>query len=159
MTKRLIIAALLIAASPLGGCWGVPNHDRISEYSTDDPEMNAAKAEGQRRLPEFFAALAAGRASDSDFMLKFDLNQNPDDPEYIWADSVRFTGDQISGRLANNPMNEAFAEGQMVPIRRSDIIDWGFFRDGVMQGNFTTRVQLIDMPPEEAAAIRQNFGW
>jgi uncharacterized protein YegJ (DUF2314 family) len=46
-----------------------------------------------------------------------------------------------------------------VVIRRQDINDWGFFRNEVMQGNFTTRVQLTRMPPQQAADIRRGLGW
>jgi uncharacterized protein YegJ (DUF2314 family) len=155
---RIMIAAILLGAASLAGA-APPDHDEVMVSPADDAEMNAARAEAQRRLPEFFAILAAPQANDSTFMLKFDLNRGEGDAEFIWADNVRVSGSQISGRLANNPINPAYAEGQIVVIRRQDINDWGYFRNEVMQGNFTTRVQLTRMPAAQAAQIRRNLGW
>jgi uncharacterized protein YegJ (DUF2314 family) len=160
MTRRLAIAATLLCAVPLTACWGVPQHDPVTWSDANDPEMNAARAEAVRRLPEFFARLASPQAGDQEFVLKFDLNQNPDDPEFIWAgDIVVAAGQPIRGRLLNDPINPSFSEGQLVDIGDTDIIDWGFRRNGVMQGNFTTRVQISQMPAEQAQAVRESLGW
>jgi uncharacterized protein YegJ (DUF2314 family) len=157
MFATIAIAILLASSAQNGTKPSEP--DEVTWSAPDDPAMNAARAEAVRRLPEFFRALAAPGPGDNTFMLKFDLNRGEGDPEFIWADDVRVAGDQISRTLANNPINRNFALGQRVVIRRADIGDWGFFRNGVMQGNFTTRVQLSQMPREQAQAIRENMGW
>ena len=153
-----IFAAILLGLTSASAL-APPDHDEVMLSPADDAEMNAARAEAQRRLPEFFATLAAPQPSDRMFMVKFDLNRGVGDAEFIWADNIQFGGGQIRGRLANNPVNPAYTEGQTVVIRRQDINDWGFFRNAVMQGNFTTRVQLTRMPPQQAAEIRRGLGW
>jgi uncharacterized protein YegJ (DUF2314 family) len=44
-------------------------------------------------------------------------------------------------------------------VNDADIIDWGYYRDGAMQGNFTTRALLSHMDPAEADQVRQAFRW
>lgn len=155
MLRAVALAALLIAA-PLPA--QNAEHDPIVNFQADDREMNAAKEEGRRTLPRFFNALANPAAGESDFYLKFDLTPDSD-PEFIWADNIEIGGDTIRGTLANAPRAEGYKLGDRLIIDRDLIVDWGFVKDGVMQGNYTTRVVLKTLPAEDAAAIRASLGW
>jgi uncharacterized protein YegJ (DUF2314 family) len=44
-------------------------------------------------------------------------------------------------------------------IALDDVVDWGYKKAGVVQGNYTTKVLLTKLPPEEAARARQVLGW
>ena len=45
----------------------------------------------------------------------------------------------------------------MIPL--ADVIDWGYMKGGVMQGNYTTKALLAKMPEDEAAKARKVLGW
>jgi uncharacterized protein YegJ (DUF2314 family) len=44
--------------------------------------------------------------------------------------------------------------GQKWKIKKEDISDWLFMRDGKMHGNYTMRPLLKTMPKDEAAKFR-----
>jgi uncharacterized protein YegJ (DUF2314 family) len=161
--QRFGLAGLVIAAALMGPsavAQKPPTQgDQVTMHSADDARMNAARAEARRRLPEFFAALSARATTDDGFVLKYDLNLGRGDPEFIWANNIQVQGDRITGNLANAPVNNPRRLGEAVTIPRNLIVDWGFFRNGVMQGSFTTRVQLEQLDPRQAAEIRRNLGW
>lgn len=50
------------------------------------------------------------------------------------------------------PVNVQF--GQKWTVKKEDISDWMFMRDGKMHGNYTMRPLLKTMPEREAAQFR-----
>jgi uncharacterized protein YegJ (DUF2314 family) len=156
MIWKLLTAAMLLAAVPLSA--QNTQHDPVIDYNAADAEMNAAKAEAQRTLPQFFAALAKPRADEMAFLLKFNLTPKGD-AEFIWANNIVVDGEAITGTLANAPIAEGFAKDDRVMIDRVLIIDWGYFQGKTMLGNYTTRVMLKSMPPEQAAEVKTALGW
>ena len=49
--------------------------------------------------------------------------------------------------------------GEEVKVPLKDVSDWAARVNGKMQGHYTTRVLLDELAPDEAAVIKQNFGW
>ncbi|NML06927.1 DUF2314 domain-containing protein [Sphingomonas sp. G-3-2-10] len=135
-----------------------PAHDRIVDVAKGDPEMQAAIAKARAELPGFFARSAAPQSGDSYFLVKYNLTPQGT-AEFIWAEVIAHKGDTTIARLINNPRAPGFAKGQQVTVRNADIIDWGYVKNGVMQGNYTTRILLPHMAPAEAAALRRAYGW
>ena len=131
----------------------------VVDVSSNDATMNAAIANARRQLPDFFAHLAAPRPGERGFSIKFDLVPEPANAEYIWAEVISRSGGVTVARLANNPVDPRFKIGEKVTVRDEDIVDWGYYRDGVMQGHFTTRALLPGLDPAQAAQIRQALGW
>ena len=134
---------------------GDPDEAGIIWSHPDNPRMVAARDRARAELPDFFARMAAPAADEQNFHVKFDLG----DGEYIWADRLSRENGRLTGRLTNTPLNTNFVLYQRVPIPEAAIYDWGYFRGPVMQGNYSTRVQLDFMAPAEAQQIRTAFGW
>ncbi len=148
----LLAPALLVA----GGCKAQnQDHDPIVQVANDDKAMNAAKAEAQKTLPTFLAFLEKPAANVTDLGFKYPLGGS----EHIWVSDVRREGDMLIGKLANSPELEGHSLGEEVKVPLKDVSDWAARVDGKMQGHYTTRVLLSQLPPEEADAIKQNFGW
>lgn len=133
-----------------------PDGVGITWNDPDDPRMTAARDRARAELPAFFEHMANPAADESHFHVKFDLGGTG---EFIWADELQRSGTTLTGRLINTPLHEAYSYGQRVEIPESAIVDWGFVRGRQMQGNYTTRVQLELMSPEEARQVRAAFGW
>ena len=166
MVGRLVFgvsAALLFAfGSPASVApTGSPNAERPDVVSVkgDDAEMEAAKAKGRSTLPIFYQRLAAPAGDEGDFAIKFNLTPNGD-VEFIWAGELQFDSKgKLSGVLHNVPIDTRFQQGQRVAIDQAEIIDWGYRKGAIIQGNHTTRVILGRMPADQAAAVRSSLGW
>ena len=116
------------------------------KFYGDDPELNAAIAEAQRRLPEFRRAL-----DDDARRLIPALNgalvkarfENPvtGTIEHMWIEDVGFEGDKIVGTLASEPNNiPELSNGQWVSVSPEDISDWVYRQGNRTVGGFTVRV-------------------
>ena len=129
--------------------------DDVTMVKQDDPAMNAAIAQAQKTLPTFLAILDKPAPGTDMIGFKFPLGGW----EYIWVDNVKRDGDFLTGTLANVPMQEKYQLGDAVKVPFKDVSDWAAFVDGKMQGHYITRIFLKQVTPEEAAAVKEQFGW
>jgi len=58
-----------------------------------------------------------------------------------------------TGRVGNTPKLPDLLHGQIVEFTPEMITDWMFVEDGYLVGNYTLRVILSTVSPEERAAI------
>jgi uncharacterized protein YegJ (DUF2314 family) len=154
--------AALLAVGTAGPAFAQPaqNEPGLVYVDAGDPKMEAAKQQGRSTLPTFFAHLASPAADEGDFALKFNLTPDRSGAEFIWAGELQIDrAGKLTGILNNVPVDTRFKQGQRVTIDRSLIIDWGYRKGAVYQGNYTTRALLERMPPDEAAEIRAALGW
>jgi uncharacterized protein YegJ (DUF2314 family) len=154
-TGGILFAILLALGSAAAGA---QEPERIIGVKPDDSAMNEAEALAIATLPDFYAHLAAPRADESQFMLKFDILPG-EGAEYVWANELIRSGGSISGVLMNQPAYTDDKLGDRVPIAEEDIIDWAYFNRRILQGGYTNRVLLGHMSPEEAEEWRRAFGW
>lgn len=156
--KLTLPLALLVAALPVASAGIAAQSDDFAPMKTaaKDPEMEAARAEAQRTLPEFLKLLANPPAGTSRYVIKFPLGGW----EHIWVNHLTREGSVLVGELANYPEQDGYEVGQVVRVPIKDISDWSY-RDakGVAQGHFTTRVLLKRMPPAEAREVSAALGW
>ena len=153
--RFLLIAALAIATLPAAA------HAQTGtiRVGSGDAAMNAAISNARAGLPEFWRRFAAPALGENSFVIKFDLAPEATRTELIWGIVVSHANGVTVARLADTPRDTRFRMGQQVNVRDVDIVDWGYFRGAVMQGQFTTRVLLDAISPTEAAAIRKAYGW
>jgi len=152
---------LLAIALALGGGAAIASaqeRETIVNVDPADAAMNAAKAKAIATLADFYARLAAPGSGESQFMIKFDILPG-DDAEFVWANDLQRSGGSMTGILINQPAYTDDKLGDRVLIAEADIIDWAYFRGKVLQGGYTNRVLLTLLPPDQAEALRRNFGW
>ncbi len=159
---RLLSAALALSliATPALAQDTQPQKDGppITWVKRDDPEMNAAIAESKRTLPDFFKHFASPASDETMFEVKFNIAPGPRF-EYIWAYDLKYDGGTLTGVLVDDAIMTSDKGGDRVPIKTDAIIDWGYMKAGVMQGNRTMRVLMPRLPADQAAAIRKAMGW
>jgi uncharacterized protein YegJ (DUF2314 family) len=148
----------LALALPLPALAQTTPGDQTATVSRADPEMARAIARARAELPVFFGHASSPAPGERYFLVKYNINPTGR-AEFIWAEIISHKGDTMVARLINTPRAPGFTKGQQVTIRKSDVIDWSYIRDGVLQGNYTTRVVLPHMKPAEAAALRKSYGW
>jgi uncharacterized protein YegJ (DUF2314 family) len=147
--------------------------DPVTYVGVGDAAMTQAKAQGRATVPEFLQHLKNPAADEDHFVVKFRLDRKqlivpartgPQDEapdEYIWANRLNLVGDGsvLLGFINDEPRTKGFYNGQPLRIDVDDIVDWGYSKAGVMQGNFTTKVLLSKLSAREAAQARQAMGW
>jgi len=150
--RPLILLAVL--AAPLTA----HAQDRTVNVAASDPQMNAAIAQAKRELPVFFGHAGSPGPGEEHFLIKYDVQ--PGAPvEFVWAEVISHANAQSVARLVNASNDGRFAPGLQVRVNDADVVDWGYRKDGVMQGNYTTRVLLTRIPESEAAPVRKYLGW
>ena len=132
--------------------------DRTVNVAASDPQMNAAISQAKRELPVFFGHAGSPGPGEEHFLIKYDVQPGPA-VEFVWAEIISHANAQSVAKLVNASNDGRFALGLQVRVNDADIVDWGYRKDGVMQGNYTTRVLLTRIPESEAAPVRKYLGW
>jgi uncharacterized protein YegJ (DUF2314 family) len=157
MIARICLAAVaalsLTAAAPTATAQD-PDREGFIDYAADNAAMNAAIAEARRTLPAFWTRLSANEP-DGGEMLKVALPASNGGREHIWVEGVTVTADGYAGRLYNHPRRlPGMVRGSPVLFEANQISDWTYVRNDRMWGNYTLRVMLDDLPPEDVRRMR-----
>lgn len=149
---------ILIALAALTAPLAAEAQDRTVNVAASDPQMNAAIAQAKRELPVFFGHVGSPSPGENHFLIKYDVQPGAA-VEFVWAEVISHANAQSVAKLVNASNDGRFALGLQVRVNDADIVDWGYRKDGVMQGNYTTRVLIGRLPAAEAAPIRKFLGW
>jgi uncharacterized protein YegJ (DUF2314 family) len=163
MTRAFFLAAAGLALFGLSAAFAETVTQKALSDTTlrardDDPAMKAAFAKAQESLPDFIEALDGKIGGASNFAVKVPINQG-NQTEYFWLNEISHRGDRFTGKINNRPElvgNVTF--GQQLTFLKSRIRDWGYYRDGKLQGNFTTCVLLAKENREEAQELKERIG-
>jgi uncharacterized protein YegJ (DUF2314 family) len=161
------IFAMLLAATLAGGG---PNNgkaqtmldraerDELFYVPHDDPQMAAAMRKARATLPEFLALARAAKPPTEGFSVKVAI---PDGSgaEYFWIFPFEEKDGRITGKINNTPRSTRKVKmGQTIEFKQSEIVDWLYFDDGKMKGNYTACALLKREPKQQAEAFKQRFG-
>lgn len=164
MSRRIVLAlAAGLAVLTLSACDSeapkVDNSgpgDEVVQFEAQDAAMNAAIAQAKASLPAFLARLDAGQITPAD-SLKVGFPANGGH-EHIWVNQIARQGDQLTGLLVNEPnWMPGLHERSPVTFAPALVSDWSYEKDGKLWGNYTTRVMLPSLPPEEAEALKADL--
>ena len=118
----------------------------------DEQEMDAAIARARSEVDLFIAEMLKGNGTD--FSVKAPI-QDKEETEHFWLTDIVYHNGKFEGVIGNDPgIVTNVKSGQKWTIKKSEISDWMFMRDGKMYGNYTMRPLLKAMPEEEAARFR-----
>lgn len=92
------LAAALAAAIPVAA------QDSVVEFSTEDPEMNAAIAKAGGGLPEFWDRFADPADNEADFSLKLGISDGTE-TEHFWCGEIAGTARSATCVISNEPVN------------------------------------------------------
>ena len=113
----------------------------IVEVSSEDPRMQAAVAEAQRRWPEFVAAFESrGTDDDTPFAVKAPFGTD-DNREFMWVEVTGIENEIVYGILKNEPAGiPDLHEGDRVKAAVADVNDWLAVVGDEPVGGFTIKV-------------------
>lgn len=156
MKSQEIVAVLLTAVFVVGGCSHKPE-TLTSDY--DEQKMQQAIAEARSTLDTFLDRFRHPQPGDDAFHLKVKI-EDKNGVEYFWVSDLKLAAEPYSGKIADEPgIVKAVSFGQEYRFTRSDVSDWMYMANGKMQGNYTLKVELESMPPQEAEALKKQIGW
>ena len=114
--------------------------------------MEAAIARARSEVDVFIAEMSKGNGTD--FAVKAAI-QDKEDTEHFWLTDIVYRNGGFEGVIGNEPgIVTNVKSGQKWTVKKSEISDWMFMRDGKMYGNYTMRPLLKTLPEEEAAKFR-----
>lgn len=109
----------------------------VIEVSDEDPRMKAAVTEARSRWEEFETAFRSGTASHYSVKAPITIE---DQTEFIWITVDAIQGEEISGKLGNDPVNLGNLKmGTSVVVTRSEVTDWVYMRDDMPTGLFSLK--------------------
>ena len=151
--KRHTTHLLVIWLGLLCSCNKTP--DTLVKSGYDQSEMDAAIARARSEVDVFMDELS--KRNGTDFSVKAPI-QDKGETEHFWLTDVEFRDGEFTGLIGNEPGIVGNVQlGQKWTIKKAEISDWMFMRDGKMHGNYTMRPLLKTMPAEEAAKFRSLF--
>ena len=145
-TIRLLLFMILACCS----CSKSPDTLVTGKY--DEQEMEAAIARARSEVDVFVGEMSKGNGTK--FAVKAPIHDK-DDTEHFWLTDIVYRDGKFEGVIGNEPgVVSNVKMGQKWIIKKSEISDWMFMRDGKIHGNYTMRPLLKTMPPEEAERYR-----
>ena len=118
----------------------------------DEQEMEAAIARARSEVDSFIAEMS--KRNGTDFAVKVPI-EDKEEIEHFWLTDIVYRNGKFEGIISNEPgIVTNVKDGQKWSVKKSEISDWMFMRDGKMHGNYTMRPLLKTMPEEEAAKFR-----
>ncbi len=146
------LAAVLFTVM-VGGTTSAQTPDRVFRVDGKDEEMNAAMARARATIEPVLQKLEEG--SVDTFSVKVQVKDG-EQVEYFWLNNIDFQDGIFTGTIDNDPeVVHNVKLGQKVTVKKGEIADWLYTKNGKMYGNYTLRVLLKKMPPEEVAKYRK----
>ncbi|MGI8979728.1 MAG: YegJ family protein [Pirellulaceae bacterium] len=141
---------LLLLVGMCCSCSSKPS--TLIESGYDEKEMDAAIARARSEVDSFIAEMTKGNGTD--FAVKAPI-EDKGETEHFWLTDVVYRDGEFAGKIGNEPGSVGKVKlGQPWTIKKEQISDWLFMRDGKMHGNYTLRPLLKTMPENEAAKLR-----
>jgi uncharacterized protein YegJ (DUF2314 family) len=131
--------------------------DEVAIVAKSDPVMAAAMHKAQAELPGFLALSAAPNPGMKGFAVKVAIREG-EEAEYFWIVPFNASGRQFSGAINNEPRAvHSVKLGQTITFDQSEIVDWMYFDNGAMKGNYTACALLKSVPADEADEFKRHY--
>ena len=145
-------STLLLLFLMLVCCSCSKSSDTLIKGGYDEQEMEAAIARARSEVDSFIAEMSKGNGTN--FAVKVPI-QDKEETEHFWLTDIVYRNGKFEGVIGNDPgMVTNVKSGQKWSVKKSEISDWMFMREGKMYGNYTLRPLLKTMPEEKAAKLR-----
>ncbi len=144
----LVIFGLMLFAS----CSTTSKPETLHDMGYDEAEMEAAIARARSEVDTFIAKMNAGEGED--FGVKVPITDS-NGTEHFWLGEITYANGVFKGVIGNDAgIVQNVTLGQSWEVKKEEISDWMYMKNGKMHGNYTMRPLLKTMPEEEAALFR-----
>ncbi len=161
MSFRQTIFIFLIASSSMACGQSVVDRaekDELYMVAKEDADMKDAFRQARLRLDEFLAIWRNPSTESADFSVKVGVKEG-ENTEYFWISPFRQDTGKFIGVVNNDPqMVSSVKLGGEITFTKDQIVDWLYYRQGKMVGNYTACAMLKKEPESERRAFEQRFG-
>ena len=120
-----------------------------------DEAMDLVFSLSRDSMPHFWEVFANPQNGEDGFGLKVRISDRYGS-EQFWMGDIEQKDGQIYGRVNNDPnVVKTVKKGQRLVLPPEDTVDWMYFRNGKVVGNYTARALVRTMPAAEAKKYRQ----
>jgi len=149
---RAGLLALTVAA--LGGS------AQAQQSVIDSIDMQAVCDAADAHMDYFREHLASPAPNETEFMLQVivPVSGKPGTKEYLWVTDLSPFATEGQGILDDDAERLPLKKGDTLKFQRDMVCDWGFRRDGMMIGHYTTRAALTVLSPDVAMVVGAKLG-
>jgi uncharacterized protein YegJ (DUF2314 family) len=152
-----ILAGLVASPTAAQTVTEKAERDETAIVAKSDPVTAAAMRKAQVELPSFLALSTAPKPGMEGFAVKVAIREG-EEAEYFWIVPFTANGRQFSGAINNAPRAvHSVKFGETITFDQSEIVDWMYFDNGEMEGNYTACALLKSAPASEAEEFKQRF--
>ena len=145
----LLCAGLLVCSI---SCSEREKPQTLVEGGYDQKEMDEAIARARREVDTFIAILE--KEDGENFGVKAPVTDKGQ-TEHFWLSDITYKDGKFDGLIGNDPGIVSNVKlGDKWSIKKEDISDWMYMRDGKIHGTYTMRPLMKTLPKEEADALR-----
>ena len=164
----LVLALVAVGEIVLVGCHRAADHDQVIDVNSHDraadndpvidvdsrdPEMQAAIQRARAEIDSALQTLQEGQVMG--FSVKAPIQEGKR-TEHFWLKDVTYQNNAFTGLIDNEPQRvHTVKKGDRITLRKEEISDWYYLKEGKMYGSYTTRVLLKDLPPDDAAFFQR----
>ncbi len=160
-TKSIWVAFLLVtmietisAASAL-----VQKRSDITMVPNSDPAMARAKKQAHEGVEVFLKHAAQPPKGTNSYVVKLKF-EDKNGLEFMWLAPFRkrLKAPGYEGILVNRPGSvKMVKQGALVGFSKKDIVDWGYKKNGLWYGHFTTCAMFAHMPKSESDRLKKIY--
>jgi uncharacterized protein YegJ (DUF2314 family) len=138
----------LVLAVFVAGCEQDSTPETLFADDYDKGDMESAIENAQAHVDDFIEILQSGEVED--YSIKVEMSDG-ENTEHFWTSDVAYADGTFIAKIGNDAgLVEGVSLGDEVTRAKDEISDWLYIKDGLMHGNFTMRVLLPGMDPEES---------
>lgn len=149
MNRRAALSMILMA---MICCSCSKKPETLVKGGYDEKEMEAAIARARSEINDFVGEMTKGNGES--FAVKAPI-EDKGTTEHFWLTDITYKDGSFEGLIGNDPgMVTNVKLGQKWKIKKEEVSDWMFMRNGKMHGNYTMRPLLKAMPKDEAERMK-----
>ena len=153
MKPTALFAVILSALVLLPGCHKATHQDSVISVDSDDADMKAAMDRARAEVDAVIQKLQGGEIEGMSVKVPI---KDGGETEHFWLNTVTFQAGTFTGTVDNDPETVHNVKlGDKVSVKKDEISDWLYMKDGKMHGNYTLRVLFKQMPPDEVAKYKR----
>lgn len=133
---------------------------QMAEIDPEAPVIKAAIKKAQQSLSQVLAVAESRAPQYEHVAVRILLKEGPRH-ELFWVTPFTQSADGFNGTINNIPTILSSVQlGQARSFKRADIVDWMYVdkSKGEMKGNFITCAQMRKEAPQDAKALKKQYG-
>ena len=131
----------------------------IVDIETSDTKMNIAIKKAKKTLPIFLKAYRSHNKKQYGFGLKVKITDSYGS-EHFWTTDLKVLKNGFSAKIDNTPQTvKSVKYRELITFNKSDISDWMFYDNDILQGGYTIKVMFEHMLKEDVIKLKKDFGW